>query len=76
MKLRAQITVDIEVPDFIAAAEHQKRFEEIFTEVKGQYQGAVLELRERRSPTAPRSSAGEPPPVRRETGRLHAYGDY
>jgi hypothetical protein len=48
MRLRAQITVDIEVRDFAEAASHQKEVENMFGLVKARYEQAVLEFRQRR----------------------------
>jgi hypothetical protein len=48
MRLRAQITIDIEARDFVDAADHQRRLEELVQEIKGEYSQAELQLRERR----------------------------
>lgn len=48
MKLRAQIIVDINAEDYVAAADHQRSLEELLTRVRGQYPNAQLSIRERR----------------------------
>lgn len=48
MRLRAQITIDIEARDFVDAADHQRRLEELVQAIKGEYSQAALLLRERR----------------------------
>lgn len=48
MRLRAQILIDIEAADFADAAAHQKRVEQVFAEVRGEYDQAKLEFRQRR----------------------------
>jgi hypothetical protein len=71
LRLRAQIIIDIEARDFVAAADHQRQVQ-VFTEgIRQVYAGANLVLRERRTPAGPR----EPPPApkRRPTGRLNNY---
>lgn len=48
MRLRAQITIDIEARDFVDAADHQRRLEELVQTIKHEYSQAELLLRERR----------------------------
>ena len=48
MKLRAQIVVDINAEDYVAAAEHQRSLEELLTRVRAHYPNAQLSIRERR----------------------------
>jgi hypothetical protein len=71
LKLRAQIIIDIDAEDFIAAADHQRRIAQILAELKRDYSQAELSFRERRprsfGPSAP------PMPVRQRTGALHQY---
>jgi hypothetical protein len=74
MKLRAQIIVDVDAPDYITAADHQRRLEKLFLDLKQDYEHAELEFKTRRGGIAPRSQAREQP-VRRASGRLHAYDD-
>lgn len=74
MKLRALITVDVDATDYIAAADHQRRLEKLFLDLKQDYEHAELEFRTRRGGIAPRSQAQEMP-VRRASGKLHAYED-
>lgn len=72
MKLRALLTIDIETEDFVSAADHQRRVQRILGEVKKDYPGAFLELKERRPrPETPAEDLRQA--VRQHTGRLHAY---
>ena len=48
MRLRAQITIDIDAKDFVDAADHQRRLEALVTSIKQEYHQAALLLRERR----------------------------
>ena len=71
MKLCGQISVELTVGDFVEAADHQKRLEDILRLVRDAYPGATLAMRERRQrkslPLAratPRSAA---------TGALNRY---
>lgn len=48
MKLCGQISVELTVGDYIEAADHQKRLEEILKAVRGTYPDATLAIRERR----------------------------
>lgn len=48
MRLRALITIDIDATDFVEAAEHQRRLEEIAQRIKSEYEHVALLLRERR----------------------------
>jgi hypothetical protein len=74
MKLRAEIVIEIEAADYIAAADHQRSVQAIFNEVRSRYGGASLafrQLRERRGPPL------APSPVRhpRPTGAVALYQD-
>ncbi len=62
MKLRAQITVELESKDFVDAARHQQRFEEFFQNLRSEYGNAELQFREPPVPAAARGrrSAGRP----------------
>jgi len=73
MKLRAQIMIDIDADDFVAAADHQRRIEAILGDIKQAYGQAELMFRERR----PRAITGgaEVLMVRQATGALHRYED-
>ena len=73
MKLCGQISVELSVGDYIEAADHQKRLEDILKLVRDAYPGATLAMRERRqrkavpvSRAAPRGAA---------TGALSRYSD-
>src|SRR6185437_11642559 len=73
MKLCGQISVELSVGDYIEAADHQKRLEDILRLVRDAYPDATLAMRERRqrkalplTRAAPRSGA---------TGALNRYTD-
>lgn len=63
MRLRAEITIDIQARDFVDAADHQRRVEQLFQSIQSEYAGANLTLRERREKNGEtlRPSAGEGP---------------
>lgn len=48
MKLCGQISVELTVSDYIEAADHQKRLQEILELVRRAYPEATLAMRERR----------------------------
>jgi hypothetical protein len=48
MKLCGQISVELNVGDYVEAADHQKRLEEILRQVRAAYPDATLLMRERR----------------------------
>jgi hypothetical protein len=75
MKLRAQITIDLDAADYVDAADHQRRFQNLLQTVKQQYPQAECLFRERRVRPAVRQSS-PPPKVRRQTGRLHQYEEH
>ncbi len=73
MKLCGQISVELNVGDYIEAADHQKRLEDILKLVRDAYPDATLAMRERRQRKAipltramPRSAS---------TGALNRYSD-
>ncbi|HEX5262865.1 MAG TPA: hypothetical protein VFW13_05025 [Phenylobacterium sp.] len=73
MKLCGQISVELNVGDYIEAADHQKRLEDILKLVRAAYPDATLAMRERRqrkalplTRAAPRTAA---------TGALSRYAD-
>ena len=61
MKLCGQISVDLTVDDFVAAADHQRRLEGLLALIRDTYPEATLNMRERRErkvaplPAAPRA---------------------
>lgn len=66
MKLCGQISVELNVGDYIEAADHQRRLEDILRLVRDSYPEATLAMRERRqrkplelarAPHAPASAA-------------------
>jgi hypothetical protein len=72
LRLRAQITIDIEAADFVAAADHQKRVESFIDGIREVYSDTNLVLKERRILAGPREPRPEPV-QRRATGKLHSY---
>lgn len=71
MKLWGQISVELTVGDYVEAADHQRRLEDILRLVKDAYPEATLCMRERRQRKSqpmvralPRSAT---------TGKLNAY---
>ena len=73
MKLRAQITIEVEAEDFVAAANHERAIQGIFKALQSDYQNAQLEFREVRS-KAPKAGAALRK-MRRYTGNLNQYVD-
>lgn len=75
MRLRAHITIDIDAADFVSAAEHQRRVEQLLAIVRQDYAHANLELRERRERS---EAAADTRPVKpgRPTGALNHYEDF
>ncbi len=71
MKLSGQISVELTVDDYIQAADHQKRLEDILKLVRDAYPNATLAMRERRQrKAAPLTRAA---PRAAATGALHRY---
>lgn len=73
MKLRAQITIDIEADSYADAAGHQDRIEAIVEKVRSDYQQAALLFRERRDRPARRDLPRAPGAPVHYTGRMHEY---
>jgi hypothetical protein len=48
MKLSGQISIELTVDDFVAAADHQRRLEGLLTLIRDSYPDATLAMRERR----------------------------
>ena len=73
MKLCGQISIELNVCDYIEAADHQKRREDILRLVRDAYPDATLAMRERRQRKAvPLSRAA---PKAASTGALNRYTD-
>jgi hypothetical protein len=60
IRLRATITIDIEVEDYLAAQHAKASIEAQFTEVRQRHEGASLEFRQRRPRLRPRPGAPAP----------------
>lgn len=67
MRLRAQITIDIEADDFVAAADHQTKLARFVEALKDDYPGAEMIIRERRE-RRPEPSVLRAPPTLRPVG--------
>ena len=74
MKLRAQIVIEVEAEDFVTAANHERAIQDIFRNVKNEYEIAQLEFREVRGRSAKEGEAGLRK-MRRYTGNLNTYAD-
>ncbi|MCX7585861.1 hypothetical protein, partial [Phenylobacterium sp. 58.2.17] len=48
MKLWGQISIELNVGDYVEAAEHQRRLEAILAQARATYPQATLAMRERR----------------------------
>lgn len=72
MKLCGQISVELSVDDFIEAADHQRRLEDILRLVRDSYPEATLAMRERRQ-RKPLSLARAPEAP--AAGALRRYAD-
>lgn len=76
MRLRASITVDIDAADYVEAATHQRRLQELFEAVSAAYPGAEFQFRERRVRAARRPREAGPEGVtqlKHYTGKLNRY---
>jgi hypothetical protein len=73
MKLCGQISVELNVGDYIEAADHQKRLEDILRLVRAAYPEATLAMRERRQRKAVPLSRATPKGA--STGVLNRYID-
>ena len=74
MKLRAEIVIDIEAADYIAAADHQRSVQALFEGVRSRYGDASLAFRQLREL---RARAAAKPAVRQphRTGSVALYED-
>jgi len=72
LRLRAEITIDLDAADFLEAAEHQRRIEELIEAVRSEYGQAQFAFRPRRGPRE-KKSAKPRTEIKHYTGRLHAY---
>ena len=62
MKLSGQISIELTVDGYVAAADHQKRIEGLLATIRDIYPNATLTLRERRQPKPPLPRARPPAP--------------
>jgi hypothetical protein len=73
MRLCGQISVELNVSDYIEAADHQKRLEDILKLVRESYPDATLAMRERRQRKAVPLTRAVPQAA--ATGALNRYAD-
>ena len=73
MKLCGQISVELNVGDYVEAADHQKRLEDILRLVRAAYPDATLAMRERRQRKA--MPLARAPGRAAATGALNRYDD-
>jgi hypothetical protein len=71
MKLSGQISIELTVDDFVAAADHQRRLEGLLRLIRATYPEATLAMRERRERKTLTLARAEPRP----TGALTQYGE-
>jgi hypothetical protein len=65
MKLSGQISIELTVDDFVAAADHQRRLEGLLRLIRDSYPDATLAMRERRERkelALPRAATRTPAP--------------
>ena len=70
VKLRADFVIEIDVADFVAAAEHQRRLETLLSTIRAEYDHVRFSFNERRVRAAGAPRSGPAPTA---TGRLHEY---
>ena len=70
MTLSGQISIELVVDDFIEAADHQRRIEDLMTRIRDVYPQATLNMRERRERRALGLAAAP-----RRAAALAAYGE-
>jgi hypothetical protein len=71
MKLCGQISVELTVDDFVAAADHQRRMEGLLALIRDTYPDATLAMRERRERKVTALMAAAPRPA----GAFVSYGE-
>ena len=70
MKLRADFVIEIDVADFVAAADHQRRLERLLDAVRSEYDNVRFSFNERRVRSG---ESARPGPRQSSTGNLHEY---
>lgn len=60
LRLRATITIDIEVGDYLDAQQWKGKVEDLFAEIRQRHEGANLEIKQRRPRVRRRPSAPGP----------------
>lgn len=71
MKIRAQIIIDLDAGDYIAAADHQRRIEAVFRDIRAEYESASLTMGQVRPQTVMR--ADDRRRRKRRSGNLAVY---
>jgi hypothetical protein len=64
MKLSGQISVELDVEDYVAAADHQRRLQALLEQVRTSYPEARLVMRERRQRRPTPAVRALPPELR------------
>jgi hypothetical protein len=72
LRLRAEIVIEVDAADYVEAAAHQNRLEQLMRKLHDAYPHARLSIRERRD-RGPKPAMLRP--NGRTTGRLHRYDD-
>jgi len=70
MKLCGQISIELTVGDFVEAADHQRRLEQLLATIRASYPEATLAMRERRERKA--LTLSTPPPSAMAVARYGA----
>ena len=71
MFLRAELAIEVEAPDYVSAADHQRRLEALVETLRENYDRVDFSLRERRPPTG--RGAAPKPRQTFKTGNLNDY---
>ena len=73
LRLRAEITIDLDAADFLEAAEHQRRIEDLISAMRAEYRQAIFAFRPRRGPRSKKAAEPRASEIKHYTGRLHSY---
>ncbi len=74
LRIKAQITIELEARDLIEAGEHQRRLEAHYQDVRSSYPEARLDLKDYRARGSGRAMISRPTLVH-YTGRVQTYVD-
>jgi hypothetical protein len=73
MKLWGQISIELEVADYVEAADHQRRLEALLARIREEYPEARLAMRERRERKPSPQVPVLPPELHRLPARRHEH---